>query len=273
MKEKNTDNPLITVITISYNAVSVIEETIKSVINQDYQNVEYIIIDGGSTDGTVDIIKKYQNYLSYWVSEPDKGIYDAMNKGLRMAHGAYANFMNSGDCFYTKHSISDVFKQKRVADVIYGDNVLQYKWGEIILAPDKIERIMEYMPFGHQTTFVKTELLKKYGFDCSFKIAADYNFFYILYAKKCLFEYLPIPISIVDATEGVSKEIPSVTYIEDARITGRDKLPLWEIKYNCFKVRLAIRSLVIRCISPSWIENRIRENILRNKLIKKVYLK
>ena len=89
--------PLISVITVSYNAVSTIEDTILSVINQTYPNIEYIIIDGGSADGTVDIIEKYVDRISYWVSEPDKGIYDAMNKGLKVANGDWAIFMGSDD--------------------------------------------------------------------------------------------------------------------------------------------------------------------------------
>ena len=91
------DQVLISVVTVSYNAVSTIEQTILSVINQTYPHIEYIIIDGGSTDGTVDVIKKYADKITYWVSEPDKGIYDAMNKGLRRVRGDWCVFMNSGD--------------------------------------------------------------------------------------------------------------------------------------------------------------------------------
>ena len=95
----------ISVVTVCYNSVDSIEETMLSVLNQTYSDVEYIIIDGGSTDGTVDIIKKYADRLVYWVSEPDKGIYDAMNKGIAAATGDYINFMNSGDRFASTNVI------------------------------------------------------------------------------------------------------------------------------------------------------------------------
>ena len=97
------NNPLISVVTVSYNAVTTIEKTILSVINQNYSNIEYIVIDGGSIDGTVDIIKKYADKITYWVSEPDKGIYDAMNKGIIVATGEWINFMNTGDTFYNEN--------------------------------------------------------------------------------------------------------------------------------------------------------------------------
>ena len=115
--------PHISIITISYNAVKDIENTILSVLNQTYPNIEYIIIDGGSTDGTLDIIKKYQDKITYWVSEPDKGIYDAMNKGTLKATGEWLNFMNAGDTFYNEQVLENVFRDNNWenTDVIYGD--------------------------------------------------------------------------------------------------------------------------------------------------------
>ena len=114
--------PKISIVTISYNIVSSIEKTILSVISQTYSNIEYIVIDGGSTDGTVDIIKKYSNKISYWVSERDKGIYDAMNKGIEAATGDWINFMNAGDLFFHNNVISEIipFLDNNV-DIIYGD--------------------------------------------------------------------------------------------------------------------------------------------------------
>ena len=124
------NNLLISVVTVSYNAVATIEQTILSVVNQTYPHIEYIIIDGGSTDGTVDVIKKYADRIAYWVSEPDKGIYDAMNKGIKVATGEWINFMNCGDSFYSVSVLSDVFKDKscKENDVIYGNTCIMERW-------------------------------------------------------------------------------------------------------------------------------------------------
>ena len=107
----------VTVVTVSYNADKVIEPTIKSVVNQTYPNLEYVIIDGSSTDNTLNIIKKYSNKISAWYSEPDRGIYDGMNKGLDVATGDWIIFMNAGDRFLHKNVLKDFFEEKE-----WGDN-------------------------------------------------------------------------------------------------------------------------------------------------------
>ena len=113
----------VTIITISYNAVLGIERTINSVITQTYSNLQYIIIDGGSTDGTVDIIKKYADKIDYWVSEPDSGIYYAMNKGIAIADGDWINFMNAGDYFVDRNVIEQIFQH----NIECTDNVIYRK--------------------------------------------------------------------------------------------------------------------------------------------------
>lgn len=102
--------PKISIITVSYNSQNVIEKTILSVLGQTYKNIEYIIIDGGSTDKTTHIINKYINKIDYFISEPDKGIYDAMNKGIQVATGEWINFMNTGDCFSSNTVLDEIFK-------------------------------------------------------------------------------------------------------------------------------------------------------------------
>ena len=98
----------LTVVTINYNNCKGLEKTLRSVTSQLTPEVEYVVIDGGSTDGSVDLIKRYEKNISFWVSEPDKGIYNAMNKGIAHAKGEYINFMNSGDCFHSPDVLSRV---------------------------------------------------------------------------------------------------------------------------------------------------------------------
>ncbi len=114
--------PLITLITVTYNAGKFLERTIRSMIGQTYRDFEYIIIDGGSKDGTLDIIRQYESHISRWVSEPDKGLYDAMNKGLRMAQGEFVWFMNAGDEIFDEHVLAKLAdRQSDNGDVYYGD--------------------------------------------------------------------------------------------------------------------------------------------------------
>jgi len=113
--------PKLSIITIVYNNMHHIERTMLSILYQTYPNIENIIIDGLSTDGTVDIIKKYESRISKFISEKDNGIYDAMNKGLALATGDYVLFMNSGDEIYTKDTIANVFASAEDADIYYGE--------------------------------------------------------------------------------------------------------------------------------------------------------
>ena len=201
---------IISIITVCYNAVNDIEETIQSVINQTYENIEYIIVDGGSKDGTVDIIRKYENYIAKWVSEPDKGIYDAMNKAIKMASGKWLNFMNAGDHFVNSvviAEISDWFNSD--SDVLYGDTILELERSHLIIIKANTEALANprsmAMGYYHQSSFVKTELAKLYPFDLSFKLAADFNMMLTLYRKGYKFSYVGVPIAYYD-TQGVSSQ-------------------------------------------------------------------
>jgi len=129
-RKTNDYKPLISIITVVFNASKHLEETILSVLIQTYDNVEYIVIDGGSNDGSVDIIKKYENQIDYWVSEKDDGIYDAMNKGIYLANGEWINFMNAGDIFYDEKVLNKIFTNPlryQNIDFIYSDTLLDGK--------------------------------------------------------------------------------------------------------------------------------------------------
>lgn len=167
-KQSYEDKPLISIITVVYNSEKYLEETIQSVIYQTYDNVEYIIIDGGSTDGTLDIIRKYENQIDYWVSEKDRGIYDAMNKGLQACSGDYVWFINAGDRIYKKDTIENMLDICYGADVFYGDNQLINEHGEnvkVVRSPSAItwKSFLHGMVVSHQAIVVRKNLVSLYN--------------------------------------------------------------------------------------------------------------
>ena len=199
----------ISVVTVCFNAVSEIEETMLSVLNQTYPDVEYIVIDGGSTDGTVDIIKKYADRLAFWVSEPDKGIFDAMNKGIAHATGEYMNFMNAGDKFYSSHVISDFFEKRHsYPDFIAGIGILKKEsklpliW-EPVRENFKLEEVICGGSCNHQSCFIRKDIIRS-GYPHEYGIIADDLFFLEKVAfGNASYERILKPIAIYDIS-GVS---------------------------------------------------------------------
>lgn len=166
--------PLITVVTVVFNGEKFLEETILSVINQTYDNVEYIIIDGGSTDGTLDIIKKYEHAIDYWVSEKDKGIYDAMNKGIDLASGEWINFMNSGDRFFESNTLN-VVNFNVDCKLIYGDSLCVLDEKEWIQDQEN-RHLKKIHSIIHQSMFyAKSSFNEKFNSD--YKVMADFDHF------------------------------------------------------------------------------------------------
>lgn len=216
------NKPKITVITVCYNCVSTIDQTIRSVVEQTYDNIEYIIIDGASTDGTLDVIKKYENRIARIVSEPDKGIYDAMNKGIALASGEWIHFRNSGDYFLSKHTVEDVFNRdySNEVGVIHGDCYYVYPEYYVRRQPAMLSRsYKEDMPVLHPATFVRAQLQKECPFDLNYRSAADYNFFYGLCETDVKFLYIPVVVATF-ATGGFSSNWERA-FFEDRRIQGR----------------------------------------------------
>lgn len=188
--------PLISIITVVYNGQKYLEETILSVLNQTYDNVEYIIIDGGSTDGTLDIIKKYEDKIDYWVSEKDKGIYDAMNKGIALASGQWINFMNAGDEFFDMGVLTEISRHLH-ADLVYGNHAVydDDKNSNTVIDVSSYKDTRN-IPFCHQSLFALSKLLKENPFDMSYKIAADYDQYLKLKNLNATILYIPITISL-----------------------------------------------------------------------------
>jgi glycosyltransferase involved in cell wall biosynthesis len=162
--------PKLSVITIVYNNVRDIERTILSVVNQTYLNIEFIVVDGASTDGTLALIKRYKTHIGKLISEPDAGIYDAMNKGLRMATGDYVLFMNSGDEFYANNTVAHVFAKGDDADIYYGETEMINDEGKSLgqrrhKAPRQLTlKSFKYgMSVSHQAIYIRRSLTGDYN--------------------------------------------------------------------------------------------------------------
>ena len=249
--------PLITVITVVYNGAKYLEETILSVINQTYPNVEYIIIDGGSTDDTPDIIKKYEDYIDYWVSEKDKGIYDAMNKGIDLANGEWINFMNAGDKFSNYSTIINTYLNINMNfDVIYSDVEIDFGKFTVVKKPLTLERMDLGMTFHHQSCFVKTHLMKQYKFDTTYKLVADYNFLYTLYQSGNVFYYFNKPISKV-IPDGYADKQRLKVLKEYYRIQS-SKNKFFSSIYFVYRYLSELVKLIIKKILPEKLIENIR---------------
>ncbi len=194
----------ISLITVTYNCEDTLEDTFKSVKEQQCESLEYIVIDGGSTDKTVDIINKYEDIISFWSSSKDAGIYDAMNRGLKKATGDYIGFLHADDIFFSANTLTNIVSglKEHNPDVLYGD--LEYvnsaDTNKVIRRWKSCEFYYELLGKGwmppHPTLYVKRSVIQKTGFfDTTYRIAADYDYILRLFSQKTItFIYLPTVI-------------------------------------------------------------------------------
>ncbi|WP_299778164.1 glycosyltransferase family 2 protein [uncultured Formosa sp.] len=256
----------LSIITINYNDINGLESTFKSVFNQTYQEFEYIVVDGGSTDGGKALIEEHSDKINYWICEPDNGVYDAMNKGINEATGEYLYFLNSGDTFYNKDVLSNISKliTKNAPDIVYGDvNDVDEKTGDSKIRPKKhLDKIALFNKMVcHQALFCKKTLFVNNLFNTDYKIKGDYNFLlkaFTLYQPMVLqidliiANYLMGGLSDVQYNTYSVKEIPQIRnahfsqkeqqllrrYIFNPKI---ESLPLGHIIKNTLKYILQIK--------------------------------
>lgn len=199
----------VSIITINYNEKEGFEKTIKSVLNQSYQDFEFIIIDGGSTDGSINVIEKYKDRISYWVSEPDKGVYNAMNKGIRAAKGEFVIFMNGGDCFNNDLVLEEIAPMLNDEfDVYYGNNYNSKfeSHKKILKYPEKLDfTFFYYRTISHQSTFIRKTLFDEhFYYNEDYKVCSDWEFFiYTFCSQNVPYKYLDKVISVFDCN-GIS---------------------------------------------------------------------
>jgi glycosyltransferase involved in cell wall biosynthesis len=205
----------LSIITVNLNDAAGLRKTIESIVSQTFSDFEYIIIDGGSADGSMDVVKQYENRVVYWVSEPDKGVYNAMNKGILQAKGEYCLFLNSGDTLYSEIGLETVFKSGDTEDIIVGNRIKQYPKKEIVEKGIAYNRVREgksltlfdffISNIPHQATFIKRELFDRYGlYDENYTIVSDWLFFLKTIVFDCVkVKYIDATIARFDM-EGIS---------------------------------------------------------------------
>jgi glycosyltransferase involved in cell wall biosynthesis len=200
----------LSIITINLNNVIGIRKTILSVINQTFKDFDYIIIDGGSTDGSVEVIKEFTDHITYWISESDRGIYNAMNKGILKARGEYLQFLNSGDWLVNENVLSQVFSNNENSDILYGDLIKCFSSGKKTLLTFKhtkisLQGLIYNQPILHPSSFIKKKLFENDLYDENYKVVSDWIFILKkIVLESCSTYYIGFPIAYFN-TEGISE--------------------------------------------------------------------
>jgi glycosyltransferase involved in cell wall biosynthesis len=245
----NNYNPCISIITACLNSGAGIEKTIQSVHSQTYPNIEYIIIDGGSTDGTVEIIKKYQSKIKFWVSEKDQGISDAFNKGVSQATGDFIAFLNSDDRYLSGESLQRLVEASPEADVVYGGIKYQraYKPERF---PQQVQDASYWLrgSIPHQAALTSRKMFDAVGiFDCRLKYAMDYDFYCKGYSLGFRFKALPELITLVGCN-GISAREWKKQLDEIYSLQGKMCFPYFKRLFYYWKrlIRMGIYDCLVR---------------------------
>ncbi len=229
--------PKISIVTVVRNAEQSLEQAILSVINQTYQNIEYIIIDGKSTDGTVNIIKKYEHEISYWVSEHDKGIYDAMNKALKVANGDWLYFLGADDILSSDQIITEMIKYFTNENVVYYGDVL-FKTKNLRYKFNLSNWNICYRNISHQSIFYPKLCFRYNDYDLSYKVFADHIYNIKLYGlKRFKFEYINLVVAIYN-DGGTSSNTYDINYYNHLPSIVRKFLGLKYAVYVKFRVSI-----------------------------------
>ena len=238
----------VSIVTVVFNAVDLILPTVLSVINQEYDNFEYIVVDGGSSDGTVELLGAYDDKISTVISEKDDGIYHAMNKGIDLATGEWVIFMNAGDMFYNSKVLADIFNKPVREDFIYGD----YIWINVedgcgrYVKSRPLDLMWQRISFSHQSLFSRLSLLKETKFNLKYTVVSDYESYFSHYIKGYRFLYVPFAISKVISGGMSDKLIIKRTFERWQVVRKYDRGIEKDIWYILFLVREILPAVLIR---------------------------
>ncbi len=267
--------PTVTIVTVCYNAAALIRQTMESVLIQTYPAIEYLVIDGCSSDNTMEIVaemapqfhEKGIQLRSF--SEKDKGIYDAMNKGIRMATGKWINFMNAGDGFIDADVLMKTFEDDPEEILLYGDAIYQMNFGDLYLKPKNIDALRSRMAFCHQSVFMPTSEMKAHPFDDSFRIAGDYKSFYDYYNRGGKFRYLNFAVSYFESEQGISSVNILESYRERAYARREHLRKTWKLKYSAKYLSYHFKENLKRIFPQPLVES-VREWNYRRKMMRRL---
>lgn len=239
----------ISIVTVTYNCEKLLRDTIDSVIEQTYENFEYVIVDGASNDNTLKIIGEYNKFIDVFISEPDHGIYDAMNKALGLVSGDWVIFMNAGDTFCNQNVLAECFSNDyKDTAVVFGSWYAKIN-GNIELRDcnkpfyENKSKIRS-MGFSHQSVFVRTKWARSFPFDTSFKLCADYNMIYTIFSNGGKFYNTHLPICIYDGDNGLSQNNRILQYKEYGKVLGIENTTYFKLKYSFFILKQWIKKVI-----------------------------
>lgn len=258
----------LTVITVCFNAKDDLLKTLKSVLEQTYDDLEYIIVDGGSKDGTIELLKEYeclfkeQGKIFLYISEKDRGTYDAMNKGALMAHGRWINYMNAGDIFYTQNTLFRFFSHniEKNVGVVFGNTYQEYDFGGGVAKYEDYRKDNPVMPFCHQSCFVRLDLMQKYLFDMKYRIVADHDLFYRLYSNGVKYQYIDEVVARYNGQYGLSATHPLLLRKEGLRIHHINEKWYYPLALMWVYLRYgwvqAFKNIMPRLITDAWMKHK-----------------
>jgi glycosyltransferase involved in cell wall biosynthesis len=255
-KKSYTNKPLITVITAVFNGYKFLEESIKSVINQSYENIEYLIIDGGSNDGTLDIIKEYNDVIDYWVSERDDGIYDALNKALLPANGDWIYVLGSDDRLYPD-ALEKVASYLKEQNIIYYGNVRMLSDGRIFDGPFSRYKLM-YCNISHQSIFYPRRYIHKNSYNIKYKSAADFEMILRCQGNPDYkIFYIPVLVAEYNDLDGISSRQEDQVFLADKKKIIKENFPL------LFYLLYALRHYTVLLLKYLGIKDAIKKKFFR----------
>jgi len=208
IKKSLPGKPLVSIITVVYNRSKYLEQAILSVLSQTYKNIEYIIIDGGSTDGTLDVVKRYNYHVSFWMSEKDDGMYYALNKGITLANGEVIGICHSDDYYYSNEIVNHIVEKHQIAkaDVYHGDGIYLKEISKesdrnLVVKSDSGLILKTHNSIVHPTTFISKDIFNKFGLYCTkYKSASDYEFMMRLVMNGCKFIHIGEVVTCIRVT-------------------------------------------------------------------------